>query len=91
MPHTYTKVTGGRLFKNETHDENGNPTKRPQLSVSNCEVLEDLKKGDRVDIAGWIKQEEGTNEKVISITVTKKTLVGPAPSQSNNDDDIPWG
>ena len=91
MPHQYTKVTGGRLFKNDTHDENGNPTKRPPLSVSNCEVLEDLKKGDRVDIAGWIKQEEGTNEKVISITVTKKTLVGPAPSQSNNDDDIPWG
>jgi hypothetical protein len=91
MPHTYTKVTGGKLFKNETHDQHGNPRKGPPLSVSNCEVLEDLKKGDKVDIAAWLNLIEGTNEKEISITVTKKTLVGPAPSQPSNDDDIPWG
>lgn len=89
MPHQYIKIVGGRLFKNDPNDKDGNPRKGPPLSSSNCEVLEDIRKGDKLDIAAWINRDE-SGEQTMSITVTKKVLSQPAPSQGDRNDP-PWG
>ena len=77
------------MFKNETKDEQGNPTKRPPMSSSNCEVLEDLRKGDRVDIAGWLNRDD-KGEQSLSVTITKKIPMESAPSQGDQNNP-PWG
>jgi len=76
MPHKYTKIASGRLFKNATEDENGNPRRGPSLSNSKVEIMEDLKAGDTVELAGWVnKNDDG--EQTLTITVTRKELIDP--------------
>jgi hypothetical protein len=95
MPHKYTKVASGRLFKNATEDENGNPRRGPSLSNSKVEIMEDLKAGDTVELAGWVnKNDDG--EQTLTITVTKKEFIGDGQQQQQSRpapkvtaDDIP--
>jgi len=94
MPHKYTKIASGRLFKNATEDENGNPRRGPSLSNSKVEIMEDLKAGDTVELAGWVnKNDDG--EQTLTITVTKKEFMGDDQQQQSRPapkvtaDDIP--
>jgi len=96
MPHKYTKIASGRLFKNATEDENGNPRRGPSLSNSKVEIMEDLKAGDTVELAGWVnKNDDG--EQTLTITVTRKELIDDGQQQQQQRpapkvtaDDIPF-